>query len=165
MVDNRYSHYRAQLTSANGTVLGDFRVLAHAGIAGTTDSEIFLAPDGPFPNSATSVSLIAKFFEVTTDGQEGLGPFFPVFGRPQSNVRIGFAFHTNPSDPNANRYPAEGHSGDIAGLVEAMRLAGDRAAFVQYEILMDNRFGDPTLPLSPNLPTITVDDLVLPFAF
>ncbi|MCA8941195.1 MAG: hypothetical protein KDB80_01430 [Planctomycetes bacterium] len=165
--NNRYAHYRAEFVDDNGNRLTDLRILAHERIAGGSDSYVYFEPTAVFPAAATRLRILAKFFALETDGQQGLGPLDA--GRPRSNVRIGFAFHADPnaSDPS-ERFPVTGFSANVngpGGLLEQMSAVGKRAVLVKWDILFDQRFGQPSAPLVPSMPSQTLDYLVLPFRF
>lgn len=171
--DNRYAHYRAELLDSFGSVASDHRILGHTRVTGTNDNLIYLETDSPLSTSATEIRIVAKFFEVTTNGEVGLGAFNTAFApepRPRSNVRVGFAFHVDPTNtttPNL-RYPASGFSSDVSALLQQMRNDGQRPTYVKWDVLFnqdfDLRFGGAN-PITPDLPTQTLEYLVLPFRF
>ncbi len=166
---NRYAHYRAELLNGSNSVVADFRLLGHTTSAGATD--LFLDANGTIPSDATQVRIVQKFYNLTTDGQIGLGSFDAVNSRPRSNVRVGFAFHVDPTivpptgQPDLLRYPREGFSSDVACLRAAMAAAGHRPTYVKWDVLFDQRFSQPSAPIVPNMPSQSLDDLVLPFRF
>ena len=103
--ENRYVQYEAELLSGSGSLLGSYRILSHSA------NELVLSPEsGALEIAATDVRVVAKFFNVTTDGQPGLGGTYAGSQSnrvPVSNIRFGFAFHQNPQDPTATRFPAQ----------------------------------------------------------
>ena len=167
--DDRYVHYEAELLDASGALLGSYRILSH------TASELVLSPEGgPLEVAATQARVVAKFFKIVTNGVEGLGSTYAggQGGRvPVANIRFGFAFHQNPQDPNAQRYPAT--PGTFAydlsdpAVQEAVRALG--APFVQWDILFDTAFRsnaqDVPPALNPETPLPELHFLRLPFRF
>ncbi|MGK0154393.1 MAG: hypothetical protein ACI9SE_001345 [Neolewinella sp.] len=167
--NDRYNQYEAELLSADGSVVGSHRIMSH------TANELVLSTErGALDATAVEARVIAKFFELVTNGQEGLGSSYigNSGGRiPVANVRFGFAFHTNPQDGNAARYPAA--PGTFAydmtdpAVQEAVRALG--ASFVQWDILFDTAFktvsqdGPPSL--NPETPRPELRFLRLPFRF
>ena len=167
-VADRYVQYEAELLDGN-TVLGSYRILSH------TANELVLSPEsGALQVAATEVRVIAKFFDVITDGQPGLGGTYAGSQSnrvPVANIRFGFAFHQNPQDPAAQRYPAQ--EGTFAydlsdpAVQEQVRQLG--ANFVQWDLLFDTRFrsaaGDSPPDLNPETPRPELHFLRLPFRF
>lgn len=178
MQADRYSNYRLEAVNAANVGIADFRILAHDG------RFVFLEPSAAFPQSFESVRVIAKFFEVTTDGQPGLGTTYSVDPQgnevaPISNVRIGFAFHTDPeqgfgparwpngTDPNEGQFEY-----DLFNPAFQTWLATNRPSYVQWDVVFNTRY-HPTLPansntanpLSSELPLPALDYLVLPYRF
>ncbi len=166
---DRYSQYEAELLDANDTLLGSFRILTHG------DRDMLLATDGgAFPAGAAKARVRAKFFHLATNGVPGLGPtYLGSAGTrvPIANVRIGFAFHQDPSDPTALRFPSDpeqfAYNLSDPAVQEQVRLLG--AAFVQWDVLFDTAFktapGDAPPPLSPDTPRPELQFLRLPFRF
>jgi hypothetical protein len=165
-----YSQYEAEVLDAVGSVVGSFRILSH------TDRVLQLSPEsGAFPATARDVQVRAKFFQVITSGQEGLGSTYPgsVGGQrvPNSNVRIGFAFHQDPANSAATRYPAAAgtyvYNLEDPLVQEAVRQLG--ASYVQFDILFDCNFrstpGDTPPALGPSSPRPELHFLRLPFRF
>lgn len=167
--NDRYVQYEAQLFAGDGEKLGSYRILSH------TADELTLSPEsGPLPTNAVSANVVAKFFDVVTDGDAGLGATYAgSSGRvPLANVRIGFAFHKNPQGPAANnRYPE--NEGEFAydlsdpTVQEEIRALGAR--FVQWDILFDIAFkaqsGDQPPAINPETPRPELQYLRLPFRF
>jgi len=167
--NDRYNQYEVELLAADGTVVGSHRIMSH------TANEMVLSPEnGALDSTAVQARVVAKFFEIVTDGQEGLGGSY--IGNsgariPVANVRFGFAFHQNPQDGNAARYPATPgtFAYDMSDPVvqEAVRALG--ANFVQWDILFDTAFktvpqdGPPSL--NPETPRPELRFLRMPFRF
>ena len=172
---HRYAHYTAALVRGSSR-LSEFRIVGHTG------SVLYLVDDGLSPAAVPTnpggheLEVVAKFFEVFTRGEEGFPQTFagrPNNGRlPVANVRLRFAFHQDPSDPNALRFPADPNEyfadwGDSA-VLEELRKGGYR--FVRYDVLFDTRYEeDPALPnptsLSPDTALPELRKLVLPYRY
>jgi hypothetical protein len=169
---DRYAGYQAELEDGAGEVVRSFRILSH------TDRVLVLSPESgalPTEAQATLVQLRAQFFGVTTNGLAGLGPSYPgsVGGArvPNANIRIGFAFHQNPANTSATRFPATAGTylydlGDPT-VQETIRQLG--AAFVQVDILFDTAFKSAANDAPPGLSTSTplpkLEFLRIPFRF
>ena len=168
-VDDRYVQYEAELLNGSGELLGSYRILSH------TQNELVLSPEsGALQTAASQVRVIAKFFDVVTNGQSGLGGTYAgsLSGRvPVANIRFGFAFHQNPQDPSAQRIPAAAgtYLYDLTdpAVQEQIRQLG--ASFVQWDLLFDTRFksvpGDSPPELNPETPLPELQFLRLPFRF
>jgi hypothetical protein len=169
---DRYSQYEAELLDAANAVVGSFRILSHS------NRTLLLSPEsGALPASATKLQVRAKFFRVVTNGQEGLGTTYLGTGGervPNANVRIGFAFHQDPANATALRYPplANTFVYDLSNptVQEDIRtLGGTGASFVQWDIVFDGQFkknpSDIPLPLGPTTPRPELHFLRLPFRF
>lgn len=166
---DRYSQYTAELLAQDSTVVGSFRILSH------TSTELVLSTEeGPLPTSAVRARVRAKFFEVFTNGAEGLGPTYLGNGGlrvPRANVRFGFAFHQDPADPSAERYPPTPGSFtyelSLADVQETIRQLN--APFVQWDIVFDTRFksvgADQPPLLDPETPRPELRFLRIPFRF
>lgn len=93
----RVSDFSVRFFDAGGNKLGDSRVLRAEGKRVWVD-----ARDGVVPSNAASCRFVAKFVEVVTGLNPGLGPTYEIKRRgasvrvPISNVQIGFAFHRDP---------------------------------------------------------------------
>jgi hypothetical protein len=114
--DGSYANYRVRLFDIIGAEIRDFRIVAH-----DTDTLWLDATDGLAPTNAVQFSVLAKFFEVLANGNEGLGPTYTtgnipnVRRYPQASIQLGFAFHKDPANPDfytqagqrfdRNRYP------------------------------------------------------------
>ncbi|MBL8732407.1 MAG: hypothetical protein JNN13_08565 [Planctomycetes bacterium] len=165
---DRYSQYNADLLNAAGTVVGSFRILAH------TASQAFLEASAALPSTATQLRVTDKFFEIITDGQPGLGSSYLGAGGvrvPNANVRIGFAFHTNPGSPTGTRLPATPGTFlyDITDAAVQEQIRQLHAAFVQWDVTFDTAFksvsGDIPPTLVPGLPRPELHFLRLPYRF
>ena len=182
---NRYSNYVVQLFDKS-TPLGQFRIMGH------TASTIFLSTESGALANITSSSdsrvklhVIEKFFDIFTNGVEGFsqsfvgrsGSKYPSVRIPRANVRIRFAFHQNPGDPSAKRFPPAVTTGaprffadwDNPAEIEKLRVGGYR--FVLYDILFNTQYEwDPigfpnTNSLSPDTPRPEIRRLVLPYRY
>lgn len=164
---DRFVGYHAELLSATGSVLGGYRILTHG------PQQVLLAVEGTLPAGAASMRVQAKFYEVVTNGIEGLGQTYAgLTGRvPVANVRIGFAFHTDPKNSAAPRFPAAAgtFTYDLAdpAVQETIRALG--AKFVQWDVLFDTAFqsvaGDQPLALRPDTPRPELRFLRVPVRF
>jgi len=135
---NRYAQYQAELLNDANAVLGGFRILSH------TSQSLLVAADGDgLPAGATKLQIRAKFFEIVTNGAPGLGPTYTYAGTtvPNANVRIGFAFHRDPSSSvPTDRFPADAQEfvHDVDGLFApgsaflAWVGAGPKPRYVQW---------------------------------
>ena len=181
-----YTQYEAELLDASGAVLrravdgtvgatveGDkisYRILSH------TNRVLTLATEGgALPVEAAKVQLRAKFFKFVTNGREGLGGTYPAsVGQsrvPLSNVRIGFAFHQDPANPAAQRYPAQDGSYvyDLNDPVVRENIRQLGASFVQWDVFFDCSFKslptDTPPAFGPGSPLPELHFLRLPFRF
>jgi hypothetical protein len=167
--NDRYVQYEAEMLAGDGSVVARYRILSH------TANELVLSPEnGALDLSAVDVRVVAKFFDVVTDGQPGLGGSY--IGNagariPVANIRFGFAFHQNPQDLNADRFPAAPNTFayDLTdpAVQEQIRALG--ASFVQWDILFDTGFKtvpqDEPPALNPETPRPELRFLRLPFRF
>ncbi len=166
-VADRYAQYEAEALNAVNVPVGSFRILSH------TNGVLFLSPEsGAFPTTATKIQVRAKFFQVTTNGEEGLGTTYIGSGGgfvPNANVRIGFAFHKNPADNMATRYPEIPGTFvyDLSTIPEAIRMQG--LTFVQWDVTFDGQYksnGSDSPPVfGPSTPRPELHWLRLPFRF
>ena len=164
---DRFAQYECELLNAGGSVLGSHRILSHDA------TSLVLAPDGNLlPTGVAKMQVRSKFFKVTTSGSEGLGPVYLDGGVPvpNANVRIGFAFHQDPSQ-TTGRYPASPQSFiynmDDAGL-QAWIQANGAPGFVQWDVTFDmvyQRNGSVAPSLSPASPRPILDFIRIPFRF
>lgn len=172
--EGQFSQFEAELLNDNHLLQGSFRILAN------TENELTLSAEGgALPVTATKVRVRSKFFKLVTNGAEGLGNTYPGSAAggarvPIANVRIGFAFHVDPANPGAARWPAGANTFEYnladPGVQESIRtLGGIGAAFVQYDLLFDLRFksleGDGPPVLSPDTQRPELHFLRLPFRF
>jgi hypothetical protein len=168
-VADRFVHYEAEVLDEDDLQVGSFRILSHGSQA------IVLSPEsGAFPDQATQVRVRAKFFQVITNAQEGLGSTYLGGGGglvPNANVRIGFAFHKDPADPMAERYPAtpDTFTYDLANpsVQEFIRTRG--LTFVQWDVTFNGQFqrtaSDTPPAFGPTTPRPELHWLRLPFRF
>ena len=187
-IRDRYAHYAARLLDDNGSVLSQHRILAH------DDRRLWLATDrGPLgePSRVARVQVVAQFFDITTSNTPGLGPTYTAnSGRetPIANVRFGFAFHTDPGDPNGRRFPQgdgtflyDGDDSNPAMPTGPMDL-GDPASretvrslgfrYVKWDVLFNTRYSEEeanntrsSTTLSPASPRPVLHWFVLPYRF
>ena len=167
---NRYSQYEAELLLESGESPGGFRIFSH-------DASTLLveAAASMLPTSATHLQVRARFFDIETNGGEGLGPVRMPAGSstpaPIANVRLGFAFHRDPRSGAAGRYPA-----DPQQFVTDLREAGLQAwiaqhgapRYVQWDVLFDLSYTPPgaaSFGVVPNLPRPELHALRIPFRF
>ncbi len=147
---NRWAQYQALLENASGTTVGEYRIL------GNSDRRLFLYPgDGqlvPF-TAGMKVSVVAKFFQIGTDGAPGFGRTTTNANNqqvPTGNVQIGFAFHKDPSRPSlngpgtedANRLPARlgTYMYDLTDPAVQETVRQFSAPYVQWDLLFNSRF-------------------------
>ncbi len=165
---DRYSGYQAELLNAADVVVGGFRILSH------TNRELFLSTEsGALPATATKLRVTAKFFEIVTNGVEGPNVTYEGSnGRvPVANVRIGFAFHANPGDSTAERFPAAAgtflYNLSDPAVQETIRTKN--LTFVQWDVIFDQAYKvnalDAPLPLRPTTPRPELRFLRVPFRF
>jgi len=177
---HRYAQYRALLIDKSGSTLGEYRILAHGA------RQLFVARESMLPKANASdlrLQVIAKFFEVFTDGAPGLGRTYEDPNNsqreiPMANVQIGFAFHKDA--PNAeskgmdpNRFPQRvgSFTYDLSSpaAIEAIRKM--KAPYIKWDILFNTRFSEgkgntnPAQGLSPSNPRPELRFLVLPERF
>lgn len=180
----RYSHYFAVITLGRTLLAGDFRILGH-------DSQtIYLVHGISSPSDMTAsstndikITITSKLFSVFTDGVEGFPQAF--VGRvarpgqgvlvPRANIRIGFAFHQDPKNPTADRFPPLNAGkptffADWGNPFEIKKLHEGGYRFVMYDILFNTKYQeDPSLPnsnsLGPDTPRPELRRLVLPYRY
>lgn len=159
---DRFVQHEAELLDATGTVLASLRIV------GNDATTLWLdAGDGLLPEAPVLVRIRARFFRVETSGSQGLGPVAASGTAPRANVRIGFAFHTDPGSATGVRYPAT--DGEFVYDLASQDLAAWTALhgaprYVQWDVLFDSAFapGEFVGPASPR-PALT--ELRLPFRF
>ncbi len=176
---NRYSNYTA-IVRQGATQMGEFRILGHDG------SSLFLdAVDGTLPDGLSlSVEVLAKFFTIYTGGTEGFSQSFigrpgtgnPNLNVPRANVRISMAFHQDPGDISAMRYPPIvpgtelGFFADWNDPVKLEEIRSGHFRYMMYDIIFDTDFEvDPNFPnnakLGPDTPRPEIRRLVLPYRY
>jgi hypothetical protein len=176
-IANRYAHYRAELVRSTGEVAGSYRILAHS------DRRLFVATDSALPSVTTGLRLQirAQFFDVSVGGQPGLGPTYDgTTGQvPQSNTRIGFAFHQDATQAKTRgiddkRLPQEVGTFlyDINTPAAREQLRQFKARYVKWDILFNTRFSEddpnntnPGRKLTPTNPLPAIDNLAIPYRF
>ncbi len=166
---DRLVNYEAEVLAANNLQVGSFRILSH------TDRELVLSPEsGAFPATAAKVRVRAKFYEIITNGNQGLGPtYLGASGArvPVANVRIGFAFHQDPGSATAQRFPAAAGSFlyNLADPAVQEQIRALHMPFVQWDILFDNAFqsmpADAPPALTPDTARPELHFLRLPYRF
>ena len=168
-ITDRYVHYEAEALNAADVRVGSFDILSH------TNRVLYLSPEsGAFPATATKLRVSAKFFQVVTGGLEGLGATYIGSAGglvPIANVRIGFAFHDNPKDNLATRFPAQPgtfvYNLDDPAVQEQVRALG--LTFVQWDVVFDGQFksvgGDVPPAFGPTTPRPELQWLRLPYRF
>ncbi|MCB9877400.1 MAG: hypothetical protein H6835_07340 [Planctomycetes bacterium] len=168
-INDRFVQYEAELLDTDLSVLGSYRILSH-----TADELVLSTESGVLDTVATRVRVLAKFFDLVTNELPGLGSTYSGSGGqrvPVANVRIGFAFHTDPQNAAAPRLPAEDGTFlyDLydPATQEAVRALG--AQFVQWDITFDTAFrrspADVPPALNPETPRPELHFLRLPFRF
>ncbi|MCA8974654.1 MAG: hypothetical protein KDC98_08025, partial [Planctomycetes bacterium] len=161
----------AELLNGAGVSLGSFRIVQHSNRVLRLSTE-----SGALPAGVASVQLRQRYISIVTNGVPGLGGTYPgsvpQTRVPQSNLRIGFAFHQNPSTTSTgSRYPTtEGEylynlsDSQVQTIIQGMAMP-----FIQYDLLFDGEFqsvsGDRPLPLGPDTPRPELHFLRVPFRF
>jgi hypothetical protein len=165
---DRYSQYEAELLNAQNLPIGAVRILTHTDRVITASAE-----NGALPTGIASLRVRAKFFQIMTNGTEGLGPTETIGGTttPIANVKIGFAFHQDPSNSAAQRYPSDPTQFEYdlgsTSVQEAIRVLG--MSYVQWDILFDISFNQTRVggvPIfGPSSPRPELHFLRIPFRF
>ncbi|MCA8976619.1 MAG: hypothetical protein KDC98_18000, partial [Planctomycetes bacterium] len=167
-IADRYVQYEAEMLDIDGEVVASYRILSH------TEADLVLSPEsGSLDQTSEVLQVRAKFFDVVTNGVKGLGSIYNGSGgqQPLANVRIGFAFHQDPSDPNAERYPElDGDFVyDLSDPTKLEEIRALQAPFVQWDILFDMSYtaaqGDSPPALNPETNRPELHFLRLPFRF
>jgi hypothetical protein len=179
-IANQYANHRAILEDSLGTVTGELRIVGHTG------SELFLDPaDGTLPEQAHTVDVVAKFFEVRTNGTPGLGPLYePLPSAPRipiANLQIGFAFHQDPANPDLSqprkdlkRFPQDSGTFvyDLSSPAAREQLRSLHYTYVQMDVRFnidytDNNPGvnEGSNPPGPGSPIPELSFLLLPYRF
>ncbi|MHC5065734.1 MAG: Ig-like domain-containing domain [Planctomycetota bacterium] len=167
---DRYAHYRAQLLNSTGGDLGDIRILGH------DDSTVYLETNTVLPSDLARIRVLAKFFDVSTNGSPGLGSTSTIPGDPpppEANVRVGFAFHTDPASSSGIRFPSDptAFAFDLQDPALLNFLRSQRPTYVQWDVLFNARFHPNAadnasgMALSAEMSLPTLEYLVLPFRF
>jgi hypothetical protein len=175
-----YTNYQARMRNSSSTSLDpDFRIVGH------TENALYLDATSVdrLPDGIAQVQVLAKFFEVFTDDNEGLGqtygpkPYYPI-----ANVQIGFAFHKDPSQPalsgdnddnrfpkNINQFEFDLESTAAAGKREALRKLHYPYTQVMVRFNLDYNYQNPDLPgenpVGPASSKPEVRFLVLPYVY
>jgi hypothetical protein len=173
--DDRFVQHEAELRNAGNSVVRSYRILSH------TNQELLLAPDtDTLPTDAVTVQIRAKFFKVITGGSEGLGTTYPfqqsasvTIPVPNSNLRIGFAFHQDPQGAATGRYPADplAFEYDLDSTAFQTYLSDPLKGpprYVQWDITFDMAYsyeGSVPPTLGPSTPRPELHWLRLPFRF
>ncbi|MFO1076776.1 MAG: hypothetical protein U1E73_03515 [Planctomycetota bacterium] len=161
-VTDRFVRHEAELLDGAGAVLAAFRIVGH------DDATLWLdAADGILPVGPQQVRVRARFFRVETGGGPGLGPVAQGASAPRANVRLGFAFHSDPGSAAGVRYPADPrefvHDLDEPGLAAWIALHG-QPRYVQWDVMFDIAFA-PGESAGPSSPRPVLTELRLPFRF
>lgn len=171
---DRFANARCELLPTGGALLADLRILGHDA------TRLWLAPEALLPDlvSIAAARVVARAVDLATDGASGFGGARPLVSggvAPPANVRIGFAFHADPSraltsgvDPL--RYPSRvgAYVYDLSdpGVAAETRMR----PFLQFEVLFDLLFAESLGAAAPrvlasNLPRPELRGLVVPFRF
>lgn len=176
-VPGRYSHYRAVLHEG-GVELGQFRILGHgAGHLYLSAEDGSLESVGAGSGRRLLLDVQAKFFALFERGVEGFQQTRDAGDGtliPKANVRIGFAFHQDPSDPQARRFPPAGAGYPFfadwgnAQALEELRMGGYR--FVQFDLIFDATWQPEGVTADPDSygaasPRPELRYLVLPYRY
>jgi hypothetical protein len=175
---DRYSNYTA-IVRRGADRVGEYRIVGH------DDGSLYLAPGADLPDGVPlTVAVVAKFFSIFTGTVEGFSQSFigrdgfgdPNLNVPRSNVQIAFAFHQNPGNSAALRFPAVvpgqalGFFADWTNAAKLEQLRSGGYRFVMYDLIFDTDFEvDPRFPndakLGPDTPRPEVRRLVLPYRY
>jgi hypothetical protein len=136
-VANRWAQHEAELLNASGARLASFRIVQHTAAELLVDTGRELLPEG-----ATHLRVAAKFFAITTRDVEGLPHRVPLGSStavPAANLRIGFAFHTDPGGTGGTRFPAGAqefvHDLDHGDVLTW--LLANRPRYVMWDVTFD----------------------------
>jgi len=171
---NRFAQARCEVLGEGGALLAGFRILGH-------DAErLWLAPEGLLPEVARirQARVVAKDVDFTIGGFHGFGPPVALASgglAPLANLRLGFAFHADPSRAVPSGYvqlrfpPQVGtflYDLEAPGVVAAMRTR----PFVQFEVLFDLLYAESLGAATPRvlgtgLPRPELRGLVVPYRF
>lgn len=171
---NRYVHYEAELLNEAGGLLQGFGIVAH------DERSLWLdAARGPMPGDPVRLRVRDKFYEVRVNGNPNLGQTYPVTNSgnvttnyPRSNVRIGFAFHRDPTPGgNGDRYPADGEDPFVYDLGDdelQTWLNAGAPRYIMWDVTFDLQY-QPTAAVPPfvssSTPLPELRFLRLPFRF
>jgi hypothetical protein len=174
-IQNRYAQYQLQILE--GSVLrSEYRILAH------TDRRLWLSPESGALTGGPGMTarVVAKFFELFTDGSPGLGRTYPNRSNlavPLSNVRIGFAFHqdatkakTSGDDPLRFPQRVGTFTYDLQSAAAREAIRKLKAPYVQWDLLFNSRFSEEPgnvsqFQLSPTTPRSEIRFLRVPYRF
>jgi hypothetical protein len=179
VIENRFANYRCLVRDALGSVVAELRILTH------NAAELLLDPaDGSLTANAKSVDIVAKFFSISTNGAEGLGPTFlpdprnPNLKAPVANIQIGFAFHKDPttlkSGTDPNRFPTNAGSFlyDLESPVVRKQLRDLHYEYVQMDVRFNINYTDQNPgrdagpnPAGPESPLPRLNFLFLPYRY
>jgi hypothetical protein len=158
--DDRYSQYEAELVNVQGTVLGSFRILSH------NASELWLSPEsGVLPATAAKLQIRAKFFQLMVGGAEGFGRTYRGSSvMPVSNVRVGFAFSSDPTDPT-RRFPVNPNAFvfNLTDPTVQETIRGMHMPYLQWDVVFDTAYPSTAGELPVSSPDLTAPKLELHF--
>ena len=181
--DGSLAQQRLRLHGTSDAVLGEFRIIDHDG------ERLYLdASEGKLPNGADQCSIVRKFFEVVTEGTEGLGRIYErqvgqtTERHPIANVQFGFAFHLDPSMPDLatsngkridrNRFPQDLeeflHDLETPSARETLRKLQFPFAKVMVRFNRDFEASNPAIErgaLDPDAPQPQLNFIVLPYRY
>ena len=162
---DRFAGFDAELIGGAGEVRQALRIVAHDANALVLAADALLQADG-----ATHVRIVARPFHVRTEASALLPSTFvgttPV---PTANVRIGFAFHTDPNGAAGTRFPAASNTfaHDLQSPDLLQFLAAQKPRFLMWDVLADQAYhgGGATPVPSLTRPRLELHELRLPFGF
>jgi hypothetical protein len=158
---DRYAHYAAQLLTGNA-VRGEFRILGHDANTLYLQRQNQLSGNHSLPEGLTSVKVLDKFFWVFNGNVQGFSQVYQAGGTqqnpilaPRANIRIGFAFHKDPGNPDLstpgedqNRLPKRPGTFlfdmNSPGAIETIR--SQHLRYVKWHVLFDTSFQATTNP-------------------
>jgi hypothetical protein len=121
-------------------------------------------------DGATHVRIVARPFHARTATGYQL-PSTNAGGAPTpvANVRIGFAFHTDPDGAAGQRFPAANGSfvHDLQAPDVVQFLTSQKPRFVMWDVLFDQAWTGGGAAAAPSLtrPRLELHELRLPFGF
>ena len=171
-VDNLYSQYEAVVFDGPNSEYGSYRILAH------NATELWVSAEAGSRQPPASVAgfklqVLAKFFQLKVDGVESFGRTFRGSAVvPVSNVRIGFAFSSSPTDPT-QRFPLDPNSFvfDLTNPTVQEQIRALHKSFMQWDVVFDTAYpstiGELPSPATPDLtaPRTELHFLRIPFRF